>query len=70
MFVDPYEEVDEQVSPRGVRTILSPDISQLVKFAGSDNSQLVSLQGRTFLSYLFCRAGHFSVTCFAGSDNS
>ena len=38
-----------------IRTILSPDISQLVKFAGSDNSQFVDLQGRTFLSYLFCR---------------
>ena len=42
-----------------IRTFLSPDISQLVKFAGSDNFQFVDF-----------RAGHFSVTCFAGSDNS
>jgi len=38
-----------------VQTILSPDISRLVKFAGLDYSQLVDLQGRTFLSYLFCK---------------
>jgi len=28
------------------------------------------MQGRTILSSLICRVGHFSVTCFAGSDNS
>jgi len=44
-----------------MRTILSPDISQLVKFAQPDNSQLVDLQGWTFLSYLFCRVEQFSV---------
>jgi len=33
-----------------VRTMLSPDISQLVKFARPVNSQLVDLLGRTFLS--------------------
>ena len=48
----------------GSRTFLSPDISQLVKFAGSDNSQFVDFQGRTFLSYLFCRVGQFSVRTF------
>ena len=40
------------------------DISQLVKFAGSDNSQFVDFQGRTFLSYLFSRVGQFSVRTF------
>ena len=48
----------------GIRTILSPDISQSVKFAGSDNSQFVDFQARTFLSYLFCRVGQFSVNIF------
>jgi len=48
----------------GSRTFLSLDISQLVKFAGSDNSQFVDFQGRTFLSYLFCRVGQFSVRTF------
>ena len=38
-----------------VQTILSPDISRLVKFARPVNSQLVDLQGQTFFSYLFCR---------------
>ena len=42
--------VCEGVLRAEIRTILSPDISQLVKFAGSDNSQLVDLLGRTFLS--------------------
>ena len=37
---------------------------QLVKFAGSDNSQFVDLQGRTFLSSLFSRVGQFSVNTF------
>ena len=40
-------------------TLRQPDISQLVKFAGSDNSQFVAFQGRTFLSQLFCRVGQF-----------
>jgi len=44
-----------------IRTILSPDITQLVKFAGSDNSQFVDLQDRTFLSYLLCRVGQFKL---------
>ena len=35
-----------------------------MKFAGSDNSQFVDFQGRTFLSYLLCRVGHFSVSIF------
>jgi len=47
-----------------IRTFLSPDISQLVKFAGSDISQFIDFQGRTFLSYLFCRVGQFSVRTF------
>ena len=55
----------DQAKLCGVRTILSPDISQLVKFAGSDNSQLVDLQGRTFLSYSFCKVGQYSVHCLA-----
>jgi len=50
----------------GVRTILNPEIFYLVKFARSDSSQLVDLQGRSFLSYLFCRVGQFSVGWFAG----
>ena len=48
----------------GIRTILSPDIYQLEKFAGSNNSQFVDFQSRTFLSYLFCRVGQFSVRTF------
>ena len=52
------------MSPHGSRTFLIPEISQLVKFAGSDNSQFVDFQGRTFFSYLFCRVGQFSVRTF------
>jgi len=38
-----------------IRTFLSPDISQLVKFAGSDISQLLVLPGQTILSPDICQ---------------
>jgi len=46
-----------------------PDNSQSGHFsvsetAGLDNSQFIDLQGRTFLSYLYCRVGQFSVYIF------
>ena len=63
-WLAPFDCLDTWYVYDGSRTFLSPDISQFVKFAGSDNSQFVDFQGRTFLSSLICRVGQFSVRTF------